>query len=61
MDHALEAVTAERGEVLKLCSRLAAGGTSVRWVTQRGDWQGLGVDADGDARTVAVLQRLKVV
>ena len=35
-------------------------GTLVRWVTRRGDWQSLGVDADGDARTLAVLQRLKV-
>lgn len=34
--------------------------TFVRWITQRGDWRSLGVDADGDTRTLAVLQRLKV-
>jgi hypothetical protein len=27
---------------------------------QRGDWHSLGVDADGGARALAVLQRLKV-
>jgi hypothetical protein len=35
--------------------------TSVRWVTQRGDSPGPGAGADGDDRTLAVLQRRKVV
>ena len=50
MDHALEASATARSDA----------DTLVRWVTRRGDWQSLGVDADGDARTLAVLQRLKV-
>jgi len=34
--------------------------TLVRWITQRGDWQSLGVHAEGDPATSAALQRLKV-
>lgn len=34
--------------------------TVVRWITQRGDWQSLGVQAEGDPATLAVLQHLKV-
>jgi MDMPI C-terminal domain len=32
----------------------------VRWITQRGDWQSLGVEAEGDPATLAVLRRIKV-
>jgi uncharacterized protein (TIGR03083 family) len=34
--------------------------TLVRWITQRGDWQSLDVHCEGEAGTLAVLQRLKV-
>lgn len=32
----------------------------VRWITQRGSWKDLGVEADGDSHVLADLQRLKV-
>jgi uncharacterized protein (TIGR03083 family) len=34
--------------------------TLVRWITQRGDWAGLDVDAQGDPAMLAALQSLKV-
>jgi hypothetical protein len=34
--------------------------TLVRWITQRGDWKSLGVQAEGDPATLAALQGLKV-
>jgi uncharacterized protein (TIGR03083 family) len=33
----------------------------VRWVTQRGDWAGLGVQVSGDEQALAVARTLKVV
>jgi uncharacterized protein (TIGR03083 family) len=32
----------------------------VRWVTQRGSWESLGVDAQGDAASLAVVRKLSV-
>ena len=32
----------------------------VRWVTQRGGWEGLGVQADGDPSSLDVVRRLRV-
>jgi hypothetical protein len=55
MDHALEALAGSASATAR-----SDADTFVRWVTQRGYWQSLGVDADGDVRTLAVLQRLKV-
>jgi uncharacterized protein (TIGR03083 family) len=34
--------------------------TLVRWITQRGDRQSLGVEAEGDSETLGVLQLIKV-
>jgi uncharacterized protein (TIGR03083 family) len=34
--------------------------TLVRWITQRDDWQGLGVETQGDSATLGVLQLIKV-
>ncbi len=34
--------------------------TLVRWITQRGDWQSLGVEAEGDPETLGVLHLIKV-
>jgi uncharacterized protein (TIGR03083 family) len=34
--------------------------TLVRWITQRGDWKSLGVEAEGDPETLGVLQLIKV-
>jgi uncharacterized protein (TIGR03083 family) len=34
--------------------------TCVRWITQRGRWADLGVESDGDAATLSLLQDLKV-
>lgn len=34
--------------------------TLVRWITQRGDWQSLGVEGEGDPTSLAVLQCIKV-
>lgn len=79
MDHALEALAAERGEVLKICSHLDAvlgrsrpvgasntaglGTEEAREVdveSRRGMSGPQVLDADGDVRTLAVLQRLRV-
>jgi uncharacterized protein (TIGR03083 family) len=38
----------------------SGGDTCVRWITQRGSWEDLGVPAEGDARVLSVLRRLKV-
>jgi hypothetical protein len=35
-------------------------GTCVRWITQRASWEDLEVQAEGDLRTLAALQRVKV-
>jgi hypothetical protein len=32
----------------------------VRWVTQRGSWESLGVNAQGDPATLAVVRKLNV-
>ena len=32
----------------------------VRWVTQRGSWESLGVDAHGDPATLDIVRRLSV-
>jgi len=34
--------------------------TLVRWITQRGDWRSLAVEAEGDPATLQLLQRVKV-
>jgi hypothetical protein len=34
--------------------------TLVRWITQRDDWQSLGVDAEGDSDALGELQLIKV-
>jgi hypothetical protein len=33
----------------------------VRWVTQRGTWDQLGVHADGDATALEIVRQLRVI
>ncbi|MBW0011687.1 maleylpyruvate isomerase family mycothiol-dependent enzyme [Mycobacterium sp.] len=67
MDKAVEVrLTDAAGRTLKIGSSEAVAHINcdsaafVRWVTQRGSWETLGVDADGDPSALDVVRRLRV-